>query len=351
MKKDQHLSKYFLIMTILLLAGALLAACDTAATPVSAAQTEMNFLAESENSASETGMDAEQIAPAEILEVAGAPEANVEPETEAAVQSESNTTPAQGQAYGQGQGQQGNGTGQAQGAHVDPTGELSGAEIAALQYMREEEKLARDIYQALYDEWGVPVFSNIAGSEQAHMDAVAYLLDAYGIADPAANSAPGVFVDQSLQELYNQLLAQGRQSLTDALLVGAAIEEIDILDLQERLAQTENQAVIQTFNNLLQGSVNHLSAFSSNLQRQTGQAYKPQYMDAATYEGLLASAASQGYGAGGAGSGYGSQGAGSGSSNGGGQGTGTGAGNSGSGQGQGRGQGQGQGQGGGRGRP
>jgi hypothetical protein len=340
MKRNQHLAKYLSMITILLVAGLLLAACDTTATPVSAAQAEMNFLAD------EDGSTDEAVAPTTIeqpLEESVVPEQQVAPAAaqeaaETASETEANSAPTPNQGYGQGQGQQGNGPGQdqawsSQGAHVIPEGDLSELEIAALQYMREEEKLARDIYEVLYDEWGVPVFANIAASEQAHMDAVAYLLDAYGLTDPAANTAPGEFSDESLQALYNQLIDQGLQSLTDALRVGAAIEEIDILDLQERLAQTENQAVIQTFNNLLQGSVNHLSAFSSNLQRQTGQAYEPQYMDAAAYEGLLASAASQGYGAG-MGNGNGGQGTGTGSATGNG----------------GAGRGQGQGQGGGRGR-
>ena len=37
------------------------------------------------------------------------------------------------------------------------------AEVEALQYMREEEKLARDVYLALYEEWQLPIFQTIAG--------------------------------------------------------------------------------------------------------------------------------------------------------------------------------------------
>jgi hypothetical protein len=42
--------------------------------------------------------------------------------------------------------------------------DLSDAEKASLTLMREEEKLARDVYVYVYDIWGTPIFSNIATS-------------------------------------------------------------------------------------------------------------------------------------------------------------------------------------------
>lgn len=101
---------------------------------------------------------------------------------------------------------------------------LSEAEIAGLVYMREEEKLAQDVYLALYAEWGLPIFQNIANSEQTHTDAVKTLLDRYGVEDPAVETAAGEFVNADLQALYDQLTALGEQSLGDALKVGATIE-------------------------------------------------------------------------------------------------------------------------------
>ena len=38
----------------------------------------------------------------------------------------------------------------------------------------------------LYKMWGLTIFSNIASSEQKHMDAIKTLLDRYGLDDPAA---------------------------------------------------------------------------------------------------------------------------------------------------------------------
>ena len=107
------------------------------------------------------------------------------------------------------------------------TSELSDDEIDGLLYMREEEKLAHDVYQVLYEKWGLTIFDNIATSEQRHTDAIKTLLDSYGLTDPAAGRDVGEFSDPALQALYDQLVEQGSQSLEDALLVGASIEEID----------------------------------------------------------------------------------------------------------------------------
>jgi len=173
------------------------------------------------------------------------------------------------------------------------TSPLSADEIAGLKFMREEEKLAHDVYATFYQQYGLSIFNNIASSEATHMAAIKTLLDRYGIADPAAGKAVGVFADASLQALYNQLVAQGRQSLSAALKVGGAIEEIDILDLKERLAATTHSDIQQVYTSLLNASYNHLRAFARTLTTQTGAVYQPQYLDAATYQNIIAGNGSQ----------------------------------------------------------
>jgi hypothetical protein len=180
--------------------------------------------------------------------------------------------------------------------------ELNAGEVESLTYMREEEKLARDVYLALYDQWGLPVFQNIAGSEQAHMDSVLTLLEQYGLTDPAAGKDAVEFSDPLFQSLYEQLLAQGSVSVTDALKVGATIEELDIVDLQARLAQTDNEYITRVYNNLLAGSENHLRAFVSNLERQTGEIYQPVHLDQDAYQAIMNGASAPGSGSGGNGS-------------------------------------------------
>ena len=134
---------------------------------------------------------------------------------------------------------------------------------------------------------------------------MAYLLDRYDISDPAAGNDLGKFTDAKLQALYDQLVAQGSKSVADALKVGAAIEEIDILDLQERLAETDNAAIEQVYENLLAGSENHLRAFVSNLKARTGETYAPQYLSQAAYNAIVTASGSQGGGNGGRGGGRG----------------------------------------------
>lgn len=166
-------------------------------------------------------------------------------------------------------------------------GTLDETEIAGLLYMREEEKLARDVYLALYEIWGQPVFQNIAASEQTHMDAVLEAITRYGLADPAAGKTAGQFTNPGLQALYEQLIAQGSRSLADALKAGAAIEEIDILDLEERAAQTDNSGIQTIYMSLIRGSKNHLRAFTRTLAQQTGEVYLPQYMDQTAYQAIV----------------------------------------------------------------
>jgi hypothetical protein len=189
------------------------------------------------------------------------------------------------------------------------TGELTEAEAQALLYMREEEKLAYDVYTALYAQWGLETFQTIASSELAHMEAIKGLLDRYGLDDPAS-ATPGVFSNPELQALYDSLIARGSQSLAEAIKVGGAIEEIDILDLEERLAQTDNPDIQRVFNNLLNGSKSHLRAFAAVLQRQGGEVYQPQYMTAEQYQAIMAARGGNGRGAGGQGQGGQGQGAG-----------------------------------------
>ncbi len=208
-----------------------------------------------------------------------------------------------GRGYGRG-GPQGGGAGASQqnfgsSALSLPASDLSDEEAQGLLYMREEEKLAHDVYITLYNQWHSQVFSNISRSEQMHMDMVLGLIDKYGLDDPAAGKGLGEFTNPELQALYDKLVAQGSQSLADALKVGAAIEEIDILDLQARLAQTDNADIQQVYQNLMAGSENHLRAFTRTLEAQTGETYQPQYLSQDVYDAIISSAPSFGGGYGG----------------------------------------------------
>jgi len=183
----------------------------------------------------------------------------------------------------------GGGTSAPGAAAPDPVADLSAEEVAGLLFMREEEKLAHDVYVALFGLWGAQVFTNIADSETEHTEAVRQLILAHGLEDPAATTLPGVFVDASLQALYDQLVAQGTPSLVEALKVGCLIEEKDIQDIELEKAQVADEPdIVQVYDRLLCGSRNHLRAFSRTLTNQGGS-YTPVFLSQAQWDAIAGS--------------------------------------------------------------
>jgi hypothetical protein len=144
--------------------------------------------------------------------------------------------------------------------------ELDTTEAAGLTYMREEEKLARDVYQNFYPLWNNSLFDNISQSEQQHFDAIGGLLDRYRLDDPARMDLPGVFQNPDLQALFDQLIEQGAGSAIAALQAGALIEETDIVDIAKAITETDQPDILQVYENLLRGSRNHLRAFVAAIE-------------------------------------------------------------------------------------
>jgi hypothetical protein len=175
----------------------------------------------------------------------------------------------------------------AAGRRTANTTTLSDVETNDLIFMREEEKLARDVYLTLYDIWETPVFANIATSEQQHMDAILGLLKTYKIPDPTAGNLVGQFLNNELQSLYDDLVEKGAQSALDALMVGGIIEETDIEDLQFAMATTNVSNIDKVYSNLLNGSYNHLRAFASNINAITGQPYLAQVVSQDVVDAIL----------------------------------------------------------------
>ena len=168
---------------------------------------------------------------------------------------------------------------------------LASSDVDGLLWMREEEKLARDVYRSLSELWNLPIFANIADSEQAHTDAIGDLLALYDIPDPMADDVPGVFVEATIQSLYDDLVEQGSKSLLDALIVGATIEDMDIVDLQ--LRRSGVAAVDEVYAHLEKGSRNHLRAFIRTLERQGGE-YAPSFLEVDAYEAIVNSPVERG---------------------------------------------------------
>ncbi len=166
--------------------------------------------------------------------------------------------------------------------------DLSAEEVAGLLFMREEEKLARDVYLTFDAQYDKKIFGNIAVSEQNHTDAILALLEAFGIDDPVKDNPRGVFENEELQTLYDELIAEGAASLASALYVGCAIEEIDMLDIVEYMEGTENEAILLVYGRLLDGSANHLRAYVRTWENETGLVYVPRFMSVEYFTEIMA---------------------------------------------------------------
>jgi hypothetical protein len=203
---------------------------------------------------------------------------------------------AQGRGRGQGHGQGKGGSQQIGLSSVIsqlPMQDISDVEKAGLVLMREEEKLARDVYRTLYKKWKHLTFAQIAKSEQQHMDTLKIVLDKYNLADPILTSESGVFANPELQELYASLIEKGERSLVDALQVGATIEDLDIKDLYELIEQTDNKDIKIVYQNLAKGSRNHMRAFTARLA-MNNSSYKAQFLTSTVLADIVKSSRERG---------------------------------------------------------
>ncbi|MGZ2369450.1 DUF2202 domain-containing protein [Ancylomarina sp. YFZ004] len=142
---------------------------------------------------------------------------------------------------------------------------LTEEEIASLMFMVEEEKLARDVYDVMYGLYGLRIFYNINNSEVRHVSAISYLIEKYELTNPNDTHDPGVFDNEELQRLYDDLIDKGSISVIEAIAVGVLIEETDLEDIQYYLDHVvESKDIERVYENLLAGSENHLAAFLSH---------------------------------------------------------------------------------------
>lgn len=164
--------------------------------------------------------------------------------------------------------------------------EMSAEEKNGLIQMREEEKLAQDVYQTLFNKWDQKIFTNIAGSEGTHTESIRVLLEKYDIEDPVKSKELGVFTSSEMQKLYDDLVAKGGQSLEQAFQVGATVEDLDIKDLQDLLETADNEDIQTVYQNLMKGSRNHLRAFIRQTERNGGE-YSPQYISQEDFDQII----------------------------------------------------------------
>lgn len=175
-------------------------------------------------------------------------------------------------------------------AGIEP-GTLTAEEEAGILLMREEEKLARDVYLTLAEKWEIPVFSNIARSEETHMEAMEMLIERYGLTDPvddASSGSRGRYSNEEFNGLYTDLINRGSESFEAAMEVGALIEDLDIADLQRLIEESGNDDVKIVYQNLLKGSRNHLRSFYRQIGRNDSE-YKPEYISQGDFDRIVSS--------------------------------------------------------------
>jgi len=162
---------------------------------------------------------------------------------------------------------------------------LTEDEKSDLLTLREEEKLARDVYIYAYNKYGLNLFNNISSSEQTHMSRVLQIMNVYGLDDVASKTA-GVFNNATLQEFYNSFTAKIDISLLDALIVGATIEDLDIKDIEDFKERTNKTDILVMYDNLVCGSRNHIRSYYAQIKSNSGS-YTPQYISQEDFDTII----------------------------------------------------------------
>jgi len=180
-----------------------------------------------------------------------------------------------------------------------------------LMFMREEEKLARDVYQtlgAMYPD--STIFGKIDDSEQKHTTAVKAMIEKYGYEDPNINDNVGVYTGEDFgwyfTEKYNQLVERASISELEALYVGAFIEELDMMDINQcpkvvvetdngindvnecGKVYTGNADIQRLYSSLLDGSDSHLEGYVNNIETFIGEGnYEAQVLSQEQVDAIL----------------------------------------------------------------
>lgn len=172
------------------------------------------------------------------------------------------------------------------------TADLTANEIEFLYAVREDEKVARDLYTSFYKKYALTPFANIGAAESNHIKAVERLFDYYQIKYPEVGPA-GVFANTTRQDLYNSLLSQGNISALEAFKVMAKDEETGIVNYKEVIKTIVNPNIKMVLENLTKASENHLKAAIRQITA-LGGVYTPVLMSVSEFDTIIASGFQQG---------------------------------------------------------
>lgn len=180
----------------------------------------------------------------------------------------------------------------------DPADQVTNTQISDTQKTQlfelyDEEKLAHDIYEQFFIAHSYTPFEHIMGAEEYHMTRVGEIMTAYGLQIPV--NPPGVFQFQRYQDAYDTWQPQGVADGQEACMIGAYIEEMDILDIIYAIENIgEKDDILAMYEELKMGSENHLRAFNRFLEMEFGVDYQPQLMDQAMFDAIIAASGNHG---------------------------------------------------------
>ena len=167
-----------------------------------------------------------------------------------------------------------------------PKEDLNNTEKEMLINARKNEKLAYDYNYTMFSKWGMPVFNHMATKLLANNDALKKMLNKYGLTDPINDMQIGKYSDNELQSKYDSAVAKGNESLKNAYIEAANIEEQMIKFYRDASDKVDNQDLKLLFDNLRVRAEHSFAAFVRNLYR-FGYEYQPHYITQAEFNQIV----------------------------------------------------------------
>lgn len=165
------------------------------------------------------------------------------------------------------------------------TAPLSADEIEFLFAIREDEKVARDLYTSFSALYPASVqIAKIKTAEDSHIACIEAVLDYYEISYPAM-TATGVFEDAERQALYNDLVDKSA-TLLETFGTMAVIEEETVLAYKSVQSEITNENISLVVANMIKASSNHLKAAVRQITA-LGGSYTPSYLSAEEFDAII----------------------------------------------------------------
>ncbi len=161
--------------------------------------------------------------------------------------------------------------------------QITETEAGDLQLLREEEKLARDLFRDWSDR--SELFGAVAHSKQLHFEIVGALLQRHQVTDRTLGGE-GLYVFPQLQTLHQELLARGGSTELEALAAGAELHERDLVGLEEAAGRSQLEDVRASLAEIQRGARNHLRGCVEELALQ-GVDYAPRLLSPEAFAAII----------------------------------------------------------------